>query len=287
MSGLIGPKREKGAVNMVITVLTMTLFLMVVVSIHYLMLRDNAELASEELHNGTQIALSDTILSNQTEAEFGRQYIIETISGNGDIIAPLSAKNQISSTFNTAIKRNFSLGNDLRPTSGALANMSSDKKIQVLEFFVLERQDSNQITADSFRVYPYNCVDGEVGSCSISEGQKSTITGNAAKPYIKKITGSETKYPSGSTVYARVAFAADTGSEIKEILKTHGSAKDVSDKDGQMIQFDNKTRDDSPADSRNTENYHVGYSVTGTLPAVAVTEIMDITMDQNDGRYGN
>lgn len=274
-------RKERGATNALITVLCMTLFLLVAVLLHYQMLNDNAELAQEELHNGTQIALSDAIWSNHTDTEQGRQYIIETFAGNGQAKASASAKQHTADVFNQAIKRNFDLGGDFRPQSGALHNMASDKRIQVLEFFVVERI-GNTNTADSYRVYPYDCTDGKVGACHSSADQISSITGTSAKPYLKKITQKDNVFPVGSTIYARVAFANRTDNGLKQILLTRGSTMDTGK--GSMIEFDNRTKDDAPVETKNAENYHVGASVTGTLPAVAVTEMMDITAFENDGR---
>jgi hypothetical protein len=285
--------REKGAVNAVISVLSMALFLIVIVSIHYRMLTDNSELASEELHNGTQIALSDAIFANQIEkTELGSTLILESYDNGGREMAIQSAKDKIARRFNHALAQNFDLGTDLRPRSGALHNMAGDKKVQVLEFFVIECVGDPDVhgnyTLNNFRVYPYTCDNGivkETNGCTVKDDELSTITGNKALPYIKKITRSDSVYPSGSTIYARVAFANRTDAAMKAVLLNNGSIPDTENGRGLLVRFDDKTMEKANATNvKDPDSYYVRYNAKGNLPGVAVTEIMDITTAENDGR---
>lgn len=304
-------KKERGATNAVISVLCFTLLILVVLTIYFLSLQDDSELASEELHNGTQMALSDAILCNtvgseeSSSAEFGRQYILETMADDGSVYTTPALAKHVSDTFMSALQRNLYLDPSTnKPTQGALHNVSSEKQVRVLDFFVVERTgDPNQAKEPKdYRIYPFTCVNGKVTGLKsgLLDGKTvSGITGNSpdGQAYLKLITGEKPflahTYPSGSTIYARVSFAAG-GSTDNALCVTpgvdnnrHGSVADPDDKDGQLITFDDAsfTRGKEGADAaKDPTNYHIGASVNKAMPAVAVTEIMDITASQNDAR---
>ena len=72
---------------------------------------------------------------------------------------------------------------------------------------------------------------------------------------------------------------------MKATLLNNGSIPDTENGRGLLVRFDDKTMEKANATNvKDPDSYYVRYNAKGNLPGVAVTEIMDITTAENDGR---